>query len=197
MSTAMSAEDLTHQGQDRRQSLILAAYHSIAEKGFEGLRVREVAAQVGINPATLHHYFPTKEALIQAVVEYVIERLAATGSSLEGTPVEQLRAQLAVLYRQMRQEPALFAVLTEIRLRAQRHTAIHHFVQQQEAFWHTQLVSLLQAGVRQGQWPEELDTEAVASAIITFIEGASLGVLSEPKRVEQAIVQLEGWLISR
>src|SRR5690348_228687 len=67
--------------QDRRQSLILAAYHAIAEKGFEGLRVRDVAAQVGINGATLHHYFATKEALIQAVMEYVLERLRLVGEA--------------------------------------------------------------------------------------------------------------------
>ena len=35
----------------------------------------EAARQAGINGATLHYYFPTKEDLIQAVAEYTIERL--------------------------------------------------------------------------------------------------------------------------
>src|SRR5262245_39197735 len=98
---ANTKDEMQDQGQSRRQSLILAAFHSIAEKGFEGLRVRDVAAQVGINPATLHHYFPTKEALILAVVEHATQQLAATMVALDGTPVEQLRSHLAGLYRKM------------------------------------------------------------------------------------------------
>jgi len=189
-----SAEEIAHQGRERRQSLILAAFHSIAQHGFEGLRVRDVAAHVGINSATLHHYFPTKEALIQAVAAYVIRRLADTAHALEGTPRDVLRAQLALLYQQMEQEPDLFVVLTEIRLRAQRAPAIHQFVQQQQANWHRNLVAILQAGVQQGQWPTDLHTEEVASTIITFIEGASLAAASHPLRVAQARSQLERWL---
>ncbi|TMC63676.1 MAG: helix-turn-helix transcriptional regulator [Chloroflexota bacterium] len=51
--------------EDREQALVEAAFNQIAERGFEGLRTREVAAGVGLNIATLHYYFPTKEALIR------------------------------------------------------------------------------------------------------------------------------------
>lgn len=190
----ISEDQTTRQGGDRRHSLILAAFQSIAQHGFEGLRVREVAAQVGINSATLHHYFPTKEALIQAVAAYAIQRLAGTAHAAAGTPRDLLRAQLAFLQQQMQQEPALFVVLTEIRLRAQRTSAIQRFVQERQANWHEQLVALLQAGVEQGQWPPDLAAEEVASLIITLIEGASLGRASHPRRVEQAFAQLERWL---
>jgi DNA-binding transcriptional regulator YbjK len=35
-------------GQERREALIRAAYSHIASKGFEGLRLRDVAAEAGI-----------------------------------------------------------------------------------------------------------------------------------------------------
>ena len=57
---------------DRRSALVLAAYRQIAARGFEGLRTREVAAEVGVNIATLHYYFPTKEKLIEGVVEHAM-----------------------------------------------------------------------------------------------------------------------------
>ena len=53
---------------DRRRALVAAAYTRIANEGFEGLRTRDVAADVGVNIATLHYYFPTKEALIRGVI---------------------------------------------------------------------------------------------------------------------------------
>ena len=59
---------------DRRQALVAAAYRQIADVGFEGLRTREVAAAVGINVATLHYYFPSKEILIRDVLKHAMER---------------------------------------------------------------------------------------------------------------------------
>ena len=64
-------------GAERRQQLVLVAYRLIAEKGFEGLRTRDVADQVGINHATLHYHFPTKEDLIKGVVDYLIQKFSS------------------------------------------------------------------------------------------------------------------------
>ena len=36
--------------EDRRRALVLAAFGQIAERGFEGLRTREVAAEAGCVP---------------------------------------------------------------------------------------------------------------------------------------------------
>src|SRR5215471_16607803 len=93
-------EEVTFPIDDRRHALILAAYHSIAEKGFEGLRTRDVAATVGIHSATLHHYFPTKEALIQGVVDYAVQRLIQTTISSHGSARAQLSAYLEGFQRQ-------------------------------------------------------------------------------------------------
>ncbi len=79
----------------RAEEVVQAAYSLIAEKGFEGLRTREVADRVGINSATLHYYFPTKEALIGAVVEYLMQELQTSRAALDSTPsaMQRLRAE--------------------------------------------------------------------------------------------------------
>jgi AcrR family transcriptional regulator len=180
---------------DRRQALILAAFHTIAEKGFEGLRVRSVAAQVGINGATLHHYFPTKEDLIQAVVEYTLNRLRSImeGAALAGTPAEKLQAHLRRLYQLMREEPAIFVVLTEISLRAQ-HQPMTHYLLQQHAAWQELLAGILREGIEGQTWSSDLDPIATAATIITLMEGASLWAASAPERGEQVLTQLGKWL---
>ncbi len=187
-----------HVKPDRRQALILAAFHAIAEKGFEGLRVRDVAAQVGINGATLHHYFATKEDLIQGVVEYVITRLRETmqPQDTSANPAEWLHQHLIRLYQLMQEEPALFIVLTEMSLRAQRKPVLHYLVQQ-EAVWHELLAQILQAGIKQQIWSSDLDADATATAIITLLEGASLWAAVSPNRGERVLAQLEKWLHTR
>src|SRR5579883_522341 len=87
------------QGEQRRQSLVEAAYHLIAEGGFERLRTRDVAARAGVNIATLHYYFAHKQDLIQGVVEYLLKQFMMAhlpGSPFEiKTPLEQIQAEVA------------------------------------------------------------------------------------------------------
>ena len=92
----------------RRRELVHAAYKQIAEGGFEGLRTREVAAEVGVNIATLHYYFPTKESLIGDVLEYAMGRFRTTLEP-HGSPSDQLRNHLRAVRKLMVAEPELAA----------------------------------------------------------------------------------------
>ncbi|WP_165423333.1 TetR/AcrR family transcriptional regulator [Ktedonosporobacter rubrisoli] len=188
--------EATRKSENRAQALVLAAYNCIAEKGFEGLRLREIAEQVGINHATLHHYFPTKEALIQAVVLYATQRLAQTVGASEGAPAEQLRAHFKLIRQQMQEEPSLFIVLTEVGMRAQRDPAIRAIASQQAERWHAFFVKILKAGIEQGDWSADLDAEAAASTIVAVIQSITLiNTKLSSVRMEQALQQLERWLV--
>src|SRR4051812_23519897 len=76
----------------RERELVEAAYAQIAEVGLEGLRTRDIAARVGINIATLHYYFPSKEALVLAVVKHVNDRFKSYRSPVpeEATVIESM-----------------------------------------------------------------------------------------------------------
>jgi AcrR family transcriptional regulator len=64
----------------RRKLIVEAAFKGIAKEGFEGLRTRDIAKQVGINSATLHHHFTTKEDLITGVADHLESRLRSEKS---------------------------------------------------------------------------------------------------------------------
>jgi AcrR family transcriptional regulator len=155
--------------------------------------VRDIATQVGINGATLHHYFTTKEDLIRAVAEHAHARFEVTMSDLVGTPAEQLHTHLNRLHRLMREEPGLFVVFAELTLRAQRDTDSHYMLEL-EGIWQEWLADILRAGVDQKLWASDLDPATTASGIITLVEGASLWAMTLPKHSEQALRQLQKWL---
>lgn len=138
--------------EDRRQALIEAAFQCIAAKGFEGLRVRAVAAEVGIDHSTVHHHFPTKRDLIAAVVDYATGRLRLPDASL--------REHLELLGRMMREQPELFVVLRELDLRALRDPEIRAVIDHGESGWRVAL------GRRAA--PEH------AALIISVVKGLSL-----------------------
>ncbi len=50
-------------------AIVTAARDLIAQRGYEGASLREVAERVGVTKAALYYHFPTKAALYDAVLE--------------------------------------------------------------------------------------------------------------------------------
>ena len=134
---------------DRRRALVAAAYRRIATDGFEGLRTRDVAADVGVNIATLHYYFPTKEALIRSVIGHAMERFIDTMPG-DGTPVDQLRGHLRALARLLRDDQQLWTVMGKLVLRAPRDADLERIFRQTDAYWHRTLRDLIRRCIEQG-----------------------------------------------
>src|SRR5438874_13797221 len=107
----------------RREALTRAAFNQIAEHGFEGLRTREVAAEVGVNIATLHYYFPTKEALIRGVIAHAMQRFRTTLAP-HGASGDPLRRHLRAVRTLLRDEPQVGAVMGELALRSARDASL-------------------------------------------------------------------------
>ena len=178
--------------EQRRQDLVQAAVQLLAEKGFEGLRTREVAARAGVNIATLHYYFPTKEALIGGVVEYAMGRFRSTLAP-HGSADQQLRNHLRAVRRLLREEPEVGSVMGELALRSSRDPAIAALLARTHEAWMKTMRGLLRRGVREGHLRPELDSAGAASLVVTTLTALTLPVNARPQ-AELAVRQLEQWL---
>jgi AcrR family transcriptional regulator len=178
-----------------RRALVLAAYARIAADGFEGLRTRDVAADVGVNIGTLHYYFPSKEALIRAVVRHTLSRFAATLSS-SGSPAEQLRAHLEGIRHLLKTDQQQWAVMSEISLRTARDDAIAELMRDSENMWFEFLSGLVARGIAAGDLAPDLHPEGVASALIAAIGGVCMPTqrMMQPERIDLTFDQLARWL---
>jgi AcrR family transcriptional regulator len=174
----------------RRQELVLAAFNLIAENGFEGLRTRDVAAQVRVNIATLHYYFPTKESLIRGVLEYAMGRFRSTLAP-HGSPSDQLRNHLRAVRKLLADEPELGSVMAELALRSARDKSIAAIMAEMYETWHTTLRGLLRRAVREGHLRPELDSDGVAALVVATVTAQMTGA----PRTDQALRQLERWLV--
>jgi AcrR family transcriptional regulator len=183
---------------ERRRELLQAAHDLIVERGFEGLRVRDIAARVGINNATLHHYFPTKEALVRAMVEAMIgrlDRIPAPGSAPDAPPPRAaLRAYFAHALGEMRAAPDRFVVLNELAVRAARDAAVRRILASADARWRDYLVRLLEAGVVAGEFRADLAVPAAAEIIAAYFAGLALRASPPFSEAEAALAELERWI---
>lgn len=172
---------------------MLAAYRQLAQRGFEGLRTREVAAEVGVNIATLHYYFPTKESLIRAVLDHAMNRFRTTLEP-HGSPADQVRNYLRAVRSLLIEEPELGAVMAELALRSVRDETIASILNEMYDLWHVTIRKLLRRGVREGGLPPEVDSDAVAALIVSTLTSMTLPVMADPARGDRALRQLEIWL---
>ncbi len=187
----------------RRHALVRIAYRHIVERGFEGLRVREVAREAGMTHATLLYYFPTKEALIQAVVGYLahefsVSRLPDLAGADQGA-LGDVRREFADVRHRIRTTPEMFVVLSELAVRSRRDPAIAHILQALEAGWRGHLVDIMGRGVADGVFRSDLDVDAAALALMAQLAAIGYRVLG-PSAAEidhliaQLAAQTEHWL---
>lgn len=180
--------------EDRRSALVLAAYRQIAQRGFEGLRTRDVAEDVGVNVATLHYYFPTKERLIEGVVAHAMSRFRTTLEA-STTSGNLLQAYLRGVRKLLSQEPELGMVMGELSLRSARDPALARIMQDMNETWHRTVRGLLKRAAKSGQIARELDSDTVAALIVAVLAGLSLPRANVRKG--QALLQLEDWVTRR
>jgi AcrR family transcriptional regulator len=197
---APSSGHHTARGEEQQAALVRAAFDLIAERGFEGLRTRDVAARAGVNIATLHYYFATKEELIRGVLAAAAgqfrRREARDLGSEDRDSLTELRSFLRSRQEQMRASPELFTVLLELSTRAIRDPAIRAIMRETDQAWRANLAALLQTGVDQGTLHPEMDVEAAAASLVALSKGLHLQMIMDPDLPDDAALsaEVERWL---
>jgi AcrR family transcriptional regulator len=76
-----------------RERILEAAEAFFGERGYSGTRLHHIAERVGVQKASLFHYFPSKEELYRAVLEHSVgdaERTITHALESRNTPLERV-----------------------------------------------------------------------------------------------------------
>lgn len=183
MDESGTAEPKRGKSGNRQNTLARIALTMLAERGFEGLRVRDIANAAGINIATLHYYFPTKEDLIHTVGEEIFQQFlsvtAPVAESSQVTPDRQLRQVFLNMQHQFERVPDLFVALHELQLRAHRDETVRQIVRQIHGRWQANMEGIYRAGVEQNIFRPDIEPAQAATAIIALLSGSSLQAVSK------------------
>ena len=138
---------MSPRGEDRKAAILDAAIARIVAHGVEGLRVRDVAQDVGINNATLHHHFPTKAALVAVIVQRFVADFKVAGGVPEGGTLEaRLAAYVAERRAQMHATPTPFIVLSELMVLARRDDEVRRLMAAMQDAWRDYLAVVCREG---------------------------------------------------
>ncbi|MEO5807401.1 TetR/AcrR family transcriptional regulator [Devosia sp.] len=151
---------------ERKLAIAQAARELIIEKGFEGLRTRDIAERVGINIATLHYHVPTKNALIALVAETIRDQFSAQSARRPRTglsPLVQLRMEFEDQRETLLETPDLIVLMTELIQRARRDAAVECVMRPLYDYWVGQFVEIYAAGRLDGTFRPDIDPVAAAN----------------------------------
>ncbi|HUL56072.1 MAG TPA: TetR/AcrR family transcriptional regulator [Usitatibacter sp.] len=97
-----------------RERIVAAALALVAREGLEAFSMRKVGAELGREAMSLYHFFPSKQHLVDALVDHAIESIEFPPGRL--APMERMR-RLMRAYRAMAHRYArLYPVIAVHRL---------------------------------------------------------------------------------
>jgi AcrR family transcriptional regulator len=76
---------------NKRDAVLAAAVHCFAAHGLAGTGMRDIARAAGLTEGTLYHYFPSKDALIQAAFRWSAFQASDLGKAMRrsGLPLRE------------------------------------------------------------------------------------------------------------
>ena len=81
----MSAIPLTDRGRRTRDALVGAARGVFEERGYDGTRMSDIAEAAGVSHGTVYTWFSTKDAVLMAVIESLVDDLYESLSTPDDT----------------------------------------------------------------------------------------------------------------
>jgi AcrR family transcriptional regulator len=154
----------------RRTELLNAAREVFAEKGFEGTKISEIVARVGVAQGTFYLYFPSKISLVYALAEMLQKK------------IESAIAEACALYPQQGIEKSVqlaFAIMAEHRdiLRLIRSSSYDTEApekhQQRFSSYYSLIARLIQQGQEQNRIDPHINTDITAVLITGVIYHAA------------------------
>lgn len=169
----MSTTETNH---PTRERLVVAARDLFHAKGYTATGIAEILRKAGANSGSLYHYFPTKEDLLRAVLEWYRDNINAAlldpiWSNISD-PIERIFALLHG-YRMMLQhtEFSYGCPIGNLALElASTHPNIRELLAQNFTKWTAAVRECLDDA--SGRFPAHVNVNQLATFVLTTMEGA-------------------------
>ncbi len=158
---------------ERRAVTVEAVVDLAAEQNPSEITTAAIAKRMNLTQGALFRHFPSKDAIWQAVMEWVAERLLARVDSAArnaGTPLAALEAMFMTHIEFVAEHPGVPRMMFGELQRA-GDTPAKRMVQTLIRRYGERLRTLIEQGKQQGQVATEIDTVAAATLFIGTIQG--------------------------
>ncbi|WP_256300853.1 TetR/AcrR family transcriptional regulator [Haloarchaeobius salinus] len=157
---------------DAERAIMEATYRALREHGYANLTIKRIADEYGKSTAAVHYYYETKDELLAAFLDYLLDRFADSIHDIETTdPEERLELLLDELLVRPQENPDLSIALLEMRSQAPYKEAFSERFQQNDEYIRYTLKAVINHGIDEGVFAD-VDADYVTRSLMTIADGA-------------------------
>ena len=182
---AADAEATTQSAAER---ILEAACDLIAAEGIDEVRIARVAQRAGASTALVHHYFSTREELLEQALIHSFEQAGderfRQSEDAEETAGEALARGLAESLPFPGPQEREWVLWVELWLRAVREPALRPVAARLYGRYRAWVAGLIRAGIESGEFRGDADPEALADHAMALLDGMGVRALIQDPEME-------------
>jgi TetR/AcrR family transcriptional regulator, repressor for uid operon len=183
--------------EEKRQEILEGAARCFMRDGFRGASISTICAEAQISPGHLYHYFPSKEAIIEAMAATHLESIRARFSQLADKK-DAIAVITAELQRSRKgASSGEQALILDLMAEAGRNPAIAKIVHSHTRAIRGLLAETLRNGQATGGIDPNLDVELAAYILINLMDGSKILRIRDPKIDTQKCDEMLATMIAR
>ncbi|MCH7659826.1 MAG: TetR family transcriptional regulator C-terminal domain-containing protein [Euryarchaeota archaeon] len=173
---------------DSNEEIMLATYCALREHGYADLTIKRIAEEYGKSTAAVHYYYETKDDLLVAFLDYLLDQFIDTVHEVETVDPQQ---RLDLLLDKLLTDPAdhrnLLVALLEMQSQAPYKITFREQLQQNDEYLRYLLRTVISHGIEEGVF-SDVDAEHAAQSLMTIVHGARTRavVLDDPNALVTA-----------
>jgi AcrR family transcriptional regulator len=177
--------------ESRRSDILNATAVAIAERGLCETRISDIAEVIGVSPALILYYFPTKAALLSEAMIH-LDRIFYEGvrDKLEAAPTAEDR--LVILIEESCPAPSVGAVVPDTWAlwpamweMARQDPALAEARARLDEAWREQIVTIVEDGIATGEFGET-DAKDFSIQLAAMLDGLAIAAMLGDPTVDAA-----------
>jgi len=173
---------VTSVSESTRERILEAACDLIAADGIDEVRIARVATRAGASTALVHHYFSTREELLEQALIHSFERAGEDRfgePEALGTATEKLARAIGDCLPLPGPQEREWVLWVELWLRAVRDPGLRPVAARLYERYRKWIAELIRAGVESGEFRADVDVGSAADLAMALLDGAGIRALLE------------------
>ncbi|QLH84642.1 TetR/AcrR family transcriptional regulator [Halosimplex pelagicum] len=168
--------------------IMRATYRALREHGYADLTIKRIAEEYGKSTAAVHYHYDTKDELLVAFLDYLLERFVDTIRDVETTdPHQRLDLLLDELIFAPEEHRDLAVAMLEMRSQAPYKPDFRERFRGNDEYIRYMIKAVINHGIDEGEF-DDVDADHVTRGLMTIVDGARTRavVLDEDGALETA-----------
>lgn len=185
MSTKVAVPHSERMAQ-QRQAVLRVAMEQVAERGYDLVRLRDIAGSAGVSIGLLQHYFGTREELLVEGVETHCNALLEDWTRLYEAEPDPWRRIVSLVDHLAKSHESWqrAAIWADFVSSASRRPELREPLARVYAAWRRLVGEAVDEGIEQGVFDLQLERDAVVDLVIAQMDGATIALAGQAGQMD-------------